>query len=463
MSGRLNFEFNQHYCPNSPGRPSLPPTVGPAGFDLDVRKPWGVRVGIGTQTTAPSSTLSLQPTTESAPEISGFVQGPGVLWVKRPIDPLYWSCSENGGESRPGWFVSGSQTIQAIELAPPDVVPDKNPVSPGDTVRFDLHVSWSTNFFIGSGTGWRWVPDTTTNTSTLLSCSRLQNFCKVIVRERGHVEVQNVVVEGGLTFNPRSPIVEVASSRVRIQSQSGVLAVGPSAMKGQPDSLLVLAISVESNSGPIANSVVDLTIDGIEGTGGHQHGVTMPPGALSSLSVNTGPTGVANVTYTSGAFGGNIDIRGTSTGAASARETIVIRVPGLSELMEAGNVDTIGWTTLHPSNHWGTPAMLSGLTALADAYFAFTGNTSKLQFNDMSVVFGGKFDVNPADYSTTAEHDEHRLGKSADIRSKTLTAAQYEWVRRWWLNEYGALGVLEHKGTNAHFHLRVGCTVKPCY
>jgi len=129
------------------------------------------------------------------------VKGPGVLWTSRPIAPLFWSCSIAGGASRPGWFVSGTQDIKAVELEPPTVVPDKQVVASGDTVLFTVQVSWSTNFFIGSGTGWRWVPDTTTNTSTLLSCSRLQTTCRVIVRERGHVEVQNVVVEGSMSFD----------------------------------------------------------------------------------------------------------------------------------------------------------------------------------------------------------------------------------------------------------------------
>lgn len=95
-----------------------------------------------------------------------------------------------------------------------------------------------------------------------------------MVRERGHLVATNVLVNGNMWFNARSPIVEVGSSRVRIQAQSGVFAVGP------------------------------------------------------------------------------------------------------AELAEAGSVDTIGWTSDHPSNHWGTPAMLAGLTALADAFYTFTVTTN---------------------------------------------------------------------------------------
>jgi hypothetical protein len=138
------------------------------------------------------------------------VKGPGTLWVSRPV-VLPWSCGGPGFDE-PGWFVSGSQQIQAVELEMPQVVPNKLSVPAGDTVLFTLQVSWSTSFFIGSGTGWRWVSDTTTSNSTLVSgCPRTQNTCRVVVREKGHVEVQNVNVEG-MSFDARSPIVVVGTT-----------------------------------------------------------------------------------------------------------------------------------------------------------------------------------------------------------------------------------------------------------
>ncbi len=455
VSGMLTFTLNPNWCPGAPAPPSIPPSVGPAGFAFDSRRPWKASVGVGSQTTAPSTTLSLQPTGESAGEISTNVKGPGVLWTSRPIDPLYWSCSVSGGASRPAWFVSGTQEIKAVELEPPKVVSGKQVVAPGDTVLFTLQVSWTTNFFIGSGTGWRWVPDTATNTSTLLSCSRLQTTCRVIVRERGHVEVQNVVVEGSMSFDARSPIVEVASARVRIRSSTGVLAVRPAGTGG--NSTLTLLVSVESNGGPLPDRSVELTVDGVEQSGGHQHGGTMPPGSLSSTSVSTGASGIAEVTFTADVFGGSVQVGGTSSGAASALETISVRIPGLVELFEAGSVDTIGVTTTHPSNHWGTSQMIGALVALADTFRHYTQNARTLQVNDISLTLGGKFDVapTPINYNPDGDHKEHRAGVSADIRtegSDPLTTAQRKFIYAWW-EEHGG-NVLEHTGTNAHYHLR---------
>jgi hypothetical protein len=459
VSGMLNFTPYPSWCPGAPARPSIPNSVGPAGFAFDVRRPWRVLVGIGTQSTEPSSQIATQPTSEAASEITGLVKGPGVIWVRRPIDPLYWSCSVMGGASRPGWIVAGTQTIKATELAPPQVVPDRNPVMPGDTVRFDLTVSWSTNFFIGSGGGWSWKSDTTTNTSSLVSCTRFQNFCRVVVRERGHVEVTNVQVEGSMWFNARSPIVEIGTSRVRIKAASGALAVKPFGTGGT--SSLALEVSVEGNSGPIPDRTVDLTIEGIEGTGGHAaHAGAMPNGTLSSFTVNTGASGVVTTTYTPGVFGGNVEIRGRSTGSASALENIIVRVVGLGDLSSGGNVELIGATTAHPSNHWGTPATVGALVQLANDFYAFTGNTRKLQINDVSLNQGGKFDVapTPINYNPDGSHVSHRVGRNVDVRThgdSPLTEEQLDFVYDWWESRHGKKNIYIHTGANAHYHLTV--------
>jgi len=157
---------------------------------------------------------------------------------------------------------------------------------------------------------------------------------------------------------------------------------------------------------------VDLTLDGVEHSGGHQHGGTMPPGSLSSTTVLTGSTGIGQVTFTADVFGGSVQVSGTSTGAASALETITVRVPGLAQLFEAGNVDTIGPTTEHLSNHWGTSQMISALVALADTFRHYTQNARTLQVNDISLTLGGKFGVapTPINYNPDGDHKEHRAG-----------------------------------------------------
>jgi hypothetical protein len=207
-SGMLTFTDNPGYHAHQGcvSHPTYPSSVGPAGFD-DPNRPWAVRAGMGTATTAPGSALSWKPPlTASTSQISALVKGPGTVWVSRPT-VLAWVCGGPGFDE-PAWFVSGSQQIQAVELELPKVVPNKLSVPVGDTVLFTLQVSWASSFFIGSGTGWRWVPDTTTNNSTVVNCPRTQNTCRVVVREKGHVEVQNVNAEG-MSFDARSPMVVI--------------------------------------------------------------------------------------------------------------------------------------------------------------------------------------------------------------------------------------------------------------
>lgn len=211
-SGMLTFDDNASYHTHigCTSHPTIPGTVGPAGFDLGNR-PWAVRAGLGTATTAPSSTFGWKPPlTAGASQIFSFQKGPGRVWVSRPA-VLPYACAGPGFDE-PAWNVSGSQEIKAVELPLPQVVPDKLQVPSGDTVLFTLQVSWSSSFFIGSGLGWRWVSDTTTSNSTLVNnCPRTLNTCRVVVREKGHVEVQNVQVEN-MSFDARSPIVVIGST-----------------------------------------------------------------------------------------------------------------------------------------------------------------------------------------------------------------------------------------------------------
>ena len=85
--------------------------------------------------------------------------------------------------------------------------------------------------------------------------------------------------------------------------------------------------------------------------------------------------------------------------------------------------------TAHPSG--GVPAysyMIPTLDSLAAKFHAVY--SANLQVNDMSLRYGGKFDLDTL-WGDTA-HVEHRLGRSADISS--LTAAQYANVVFWWKN-----------------------------
>jgi hypothetical protein len=108
-------------------------------------------------------------------------------------------------------------------------------------------------------------------------------------------------------------------------------------------------------------------------------------------------------------------------------DSVVVAVPGLEELTQGGNVDTVGTRTTHPDSHWGTPAMVANLRALGDSLHAEYG--SPLQVNDMSLRFGGLFDW-PANWRQP--HLEHRAGTTADLRTRAFSDAQMDYLKDVW-------------------------------
>jgi hypothetical protein len=68
-------------------------------------------------------------------------------------------------------------------------------------------------------------------------------------------------------------------------------------------------------------------------------------------------------------------------------------------------------TTNHPEGTYGTAETLYMLTYIAGYYRASTGGR-KLSVNDLSLPYGGLFDLNS---NWAPKHDTHRDGKDADI------------------------------------------------
>src|SRR6266567_1346778 len=86
----------------------------------------------------------------------------------------------------------GSQTVsvEALDSAHVDPTPNASAVPPGDTVSYTIRVDWDPTFTV---TGfWVWVSDTTTNNSTIVGNCARQKTCRVVVCERGHVEVNGI-------------------------------------------------------------------------------------------------------------------------------------------------------------------------------------------------------------------------------------------------------------------------------
>ncbi len=122
-------------------------------------------------------------------------------------------------------------------------------------------------------------------------------------------------------------------------------------------------------------------------------------------------------TYLSSGIGG-VDIlfvRGT-TDKDTASATIDLKITGLQELTDGEHYDLVGAfgepgvTSRHRRNHYGTSRLNSKLISLADSVFA--DSSLILRINDISLQFGGPFDI---DNNWNTPHEKHRAGVSVDI------------------------------------------------
>ena len=85
-----------------------------------------------------------------------------------------------------------------------------------------------------------------------------------------------------------------------------------------------------------------------------------------------------------------------------ARDTLLVKVPGLELLEDGTNYTKIGGTANHNGppgfaedhNHYGTNATVLAMDLIAGAYRDSLPNEQILHINDISLPNGGLFDVN---------------------------------------------------------------------
>jgi hypothetical protein len=89
-----------------------------------------------------------------------------------------------------------------------------------------------------------------------------------------------------------------------------------------------------------------------------------------------------------------------------------VQVNGLTELPEsAGLYSRNGETTSHPMNHYGATVLIEKIQEMARQFQQeFPGYA--LSFNDMSLPWGGLFDIHQ---DWNCPHSLHRLGHSVDV------------------------------------------------
>jgi hypothetical protein len=276
------------------------------------------------------------------------------------------------------------------------------------------------------------------------------------------------------------------ASRVKVEIQEGRSLIAPTGLENSGGAPLLngspwpdnaeLTISVVRGDSALPNKDVELALVAVDSAGqsvdapfGHFHtgadGAEKPVGRLSSMRVNTGATGKVKVTYTGGLVSGPVVIQGKSDGVKEGADTILVGVPGLTQLLPSSTVGTVGATSIHPSSFWVTSEMWDALMEVADSFH--TRYSRRVEYNDASLPLGGKFDLHsqwdtpdllcvftPAGgaprNSPGGCHSSHRAGRDIDARTSDLSREQRNRLREYWQATPDQTVVSE----GDHFHFR---------
>lgn len=192
-------------------------------------------------------------------------------------------------------------------------------------------------------------------------------------------------------------------------------------------------------------------------SGGHidsLHAANRPTGRHQPAQGNVDDYGYFHSTYYASEVGGIVDsvINCTTFWVVCRSGTVSFGV-GIQTLEDLGagtGYTLTGAKAPHPSNHWGVPGFLAAVRNVADL-FEDDYPDSPLLYNDVSLQYGGVFDVatrTAAGYDWTPPHASHRLGTNMDIGIPRGNAQ-----RALLLRLYQAEGVAVLQEDAFHWHL----------
>lgn len=134
---------------------------------------------------------------------------------------------------------------------------------------------------------------------------------------------------------------------------------------------------------------------------------------------------------------------------------IVVDIPGLQQL-QAGNEYTLtGGTATHPGdyNHYGTAIAVANIPLICNDYEAMYPGSTNPEINDMSLPFGGKFDLNNMWINNPIQHGEHRVGRNCDFETMGIPGNRWAALNAIFTNN-NVISVFDEIATAAHWHLR---------
>ncbi|MCL4558946.1 MAG: hypothetical protein M1491_10075 [Deltaproteobacteria bacterium] len=156
--------------------------------------------------------------------------------------------------------------------------------------------------------------------------------------------------------------------------------------------------------------------------GGHSHDhatVSTAIGFFDNNTCTTDSSGSCDVTWHPPEASGLYELKVYVDGEPDVANTqrFMVGVEGLTSLVPSSYYRLTGQTNSHPDNHWAMEDVIGNIQKMASAFYR--DNNATLGINDMSLVYGGLFDID-ADWNIP--HSLHRLGRSVDIDSHAETS-----------------------------------------
>lgn len=181
------------------------------------------------------------------------------------------------------------------------------------------------------------------------------------------------------------------------------------------DDKTTATIMVTATNPPPEGCTINFKVEPVENSGGHSHhddsrrkGTVTPP----TLTIPAGSLEPVYALYSSSDISGQEKIIVEVNGSKADEKMIEVKVPDLMPL------DSLSWYNLtgadaissHPANHYGTNSTKVAVYNMASDYW--NEIRTRLGINDMSLEWGGLFDVNE---NWSSPHSLHRTGESVDI------------------------------------------------
>jgi hypothetical protein len=219
------------------------------------------------------------------------------------------------------------------------------------------------------------------------------------------------------------------------------------------------------------NCPTGFKLKAVQLSGGHCHSdANRPVGTYTFRNgMNTGPDGLQFIVdHTWPQVGGQIDVYFWSTSpscpfyndSTTARYIFCLGsgsffAPGHAIFGPGAGDTLIGATTEHPDNHIGVPAMLDSLTSLGSAWTARFPSGPALGYNDLSLVWGGVFDLSVSEATqhpwVSPRHCGHRAGMEMDLRIINLNGPQLRIAEK--LIKQRKF-IIKPEGVPPHWHLK---------